>query len=207
MSRGKYIVIEGNDGTGKSTQVELLSKYLKKQNISTFTPHEPGGTPIADAIRLTIKDGTMHREPMTNLLLFTAARYEIWRHAEQKLEEGTWVISSRNYLSTLAYQGGGEGLDQAIIVDTTRQFIGESYLHPDYTIILSLPDDERYARIASAERNTSTVDTFEMRHSDFQERINATYIALAETHGFNVLDASQSVDDVQRAIRTSLQLS
>ena len=105
MERGKYIVIEGHDGTGKSTQAERIRDRLQKEGIDSVEFHEPAGVPIADAIRTVIKDGSLERDGETNLLLFTAARHEIWKHAEKELALGKWVVSARNYYSSLAYQG------------------------------------------------------------------------------------------------------
>lgn len=101
--RGKYIVIEGQDATGKSTQVERLRQRLQQDNIDSIEFHEPGGTDMADAIRLVIKNGDLTRTPETNLLLFTAARVEIWQDALQALALGKWVfqpvISTRQSLT------------------------------------------------------------------------------------------------------------
>ena len=200
---GKYIVIEGNDGTGKSTQVELLSSYLREQGIDTFVTHEPAGTPIADAIRTVIKDGNLERDPITNLLLFTAARHENWRIASKRLDEGAWVISARNYLSTEVYQGIGEGLGTELIHEVTRQFTDERYMKPDDTFILTLSDEERATRI-QLRGPLDTPDTFESRDRQFQESLNQGYVTLGERYGFEMVDAGQSIEAVQSRIRSSL---
>ncbi len=202
---GKYIVIEGNDGTGKSTQVELLSDYLRAQGIRTFVTHEPAGTPIADAIRTVIKDGELERDATTNLLLFTAARHENWRIARQELDTGAWVISARNYLSTEVYQGIGEGLDVGLIHDVTRQFTDERYMSPDHTFVLALSDDERESRIANR-GPLETRDTFESRDREFQSKLNQGYATLADKYGFTTIDAGEPVETIQSDIRSYLKL-
>src|SRR5680860_1336148 len=106
MKTGKYVVIEGHDGTGKSTQVSLIRQRLLQHDVESIEFHEPAGSPIADAIRNVIKDGNLERDATTNLFLFSAARHEIWKtQALPALELGKWVIASRNYYSSLAYQG------------------------------------------------------------------------------------------------------
>lgn len=202
--RGKYLVIEGNDGTGKSTQVELLAQWLEEEkHIATFTTHEPAGTTIADAIRDVIKNGNFERDGETNLLLFTAARHDIWKRVERELKMGKWVISARNYISTLVYQGYGEGVSLDKIHQTTLDFTSEAYINPDFTCVLSLPHDERARRIA--ERGIlDDKDTFESRGREFQEKLNQGYEEVARTYGFPILDASKSVDEIQAEIRNLL---
>lgn len=202
---GKYIVIEGNDGTGKSTQVELLSEYLNSRGIETVTMHEPAGTPIADTIRTVIKNGELERDARTNLLLFTAARHENWRSASQALKVGKWVISARNYLSTEVYQGYGEGLDITEIHALTKEYTDERYMRPDFTFVLTLTDEERTRRIA--ERGVlEAKDTFESRDREFQERLNHGYVELAARYDFPTLDASRPIDDIQTEIRNLIKL-
>ncbi|MDX2776013.1 dTMP kinase [Streptomyces caniscabiei] len=196
MAKGKYIVIEGHDGTGKSTQVGLLRDRLSEQGIGSIEFHEPQGTPIADAIRTIIKNGTLPRDSLTNLLLFTAARHEIWKEAQKALNRGIWVIAARNYYSTLAYQGHGEGLDQDLILSVTTQFTDATYIHPDLAIILTLDDDmERERRIG--ERGTlQTPDTFEARDAVFQTAVKNGYLAIAKEHGLPTISAAQPVADI-----------
>lgn len=206
MAAGKYIVIEGNDGTGKSTQVELLAAYLKGQGHSVFVPQEPAGTSIADEIRKVIVNGDLPRDGITNVLLFTAARRSIWQMIEPKLAEGTWVVASRNYLSTLAYQGYGEGVDKDLIIQTTATYIGEGYVRPDYTIVLTLTDKtEREKRIAKR-GVLEKLDTFESRDKAFQDTVNDAYLTIADRYGLPTIDAQQSIDDIQAKIRALLAI-
>lgn len=206
MSRGKYIVIEGNDGTGKSTQVELLSAYLNQQGIETFVAHEPGGTPIADEIRTIIKNGELDRSPETNLLLFTAARHEIWKVARQKLEQGAWVLSARNYFSTIAFQGYGEGLSIELIKKTTRQFTDDLYMTPDRTILLTLQKEEREKRIHQR-GELAVKDTFESKNSEFQLRLEQGYKTLANKHELITIDGSASVQSIHKRIIETLDFA
>ena len=197
MSRGKYIVIEGGDGTGKTTQADLLQHYLESQGKKVIHLKEPGGSPIAEAIRSVILDGTLPRTPMTNILLFTANRHELWHDKiKPALDAGTWVIATRNYWSTLVYQGIGEGMDQSVIDAITATFTDPQYMKPDYGIILSI-DDVSVSKSRVAERGPlEKPDPFEIRELEFHEKIRAGYLAIAKAYSLPVISASQSIDEV-----------
>ena len=200
---GKYVVIEGHDGTGKSTQVVRVRERLLELGVESIEFHEPEGSPIADEIRTVIKNSTLPRDGTTNLLLFSAARHDIWfSRALPALAEGQWVIASRNYYSTLAYQGYGEGLDTELISTTTRIATDDQYLKPDIAIILDLEDEtERKARI-SARGELENPDTFESKGDDFQSRVKQGYLEIAKSHSIPVISASQSIDAVHEDIWT-----
>jgi dTMP kinase len=196
---GKYVVIEGNDGTGKSTQVGLMRERLAAHGIESVEFHEPAGTPIADEIRTILKNGELERDGETDLLLFTAARHEIWKTAHAKLKLGIWVVAARNYYSSLAYQGYGKGVPVNLITETTRQFTDEQYMNPDLALILAVDDQTREERIANR-GSLEKPDAFESLGDDFQARLNSGYLRVAETHGLTIIDASQSPEDVSNDI-------
>ena len=200
--RGFYIVGEGNDGTGKSTQIELLAKYIEKEfGLEVLVINEPGGTPIAEEIRHIIKNGSLERSAVTNLLLFTVCRYEVWfKEALPVLSRGGVVLSARNYLSSVVYQGLAEGLGSDYVRQVTAAFMDRRYMEPDLTVILSLEDDTRRTRLnqRGAAKNP---DTFEIRDDDFQEKINQGYAGLVESDGFAEVDASRTIEQVQRSLR------
>lgn len=196
MARGKYIVIEGHDGTGKSTQVGLLRDHLSEQGIGSIEFHEPQGTPIADAIRTIIKNGTLPRDGLTNLLLFTAARHEIWKEAQKALDQGIWVVAARNYYSTLAYQGHGEGLDRELILSITKQFTNPTYIHPDLAVILTLDDETERERRIGERGILQTPDTFEARDNAFQIAVKNGYRAIAKEYDLPIISANQPVADI-----------
>ena len=204
---GKYIVIEGNDGTGKSTQVDLLASYFREQGKEVCVIEEPGSddpeksTQSANELRRLIKNGSLERAPEINLGLFSAARGELWREKiKPALERGAVVLSARNYYSSLAYQGRGEGVDEAEILRMTRVFTYERYMRPDVAIILTLNDEKRSERIGYR-GDLENPDTFESRGDDFQARVNRAYIEIAEQYGIATVDASGAVKEVQAAIR------
>ena len=155
MKKGKYIVIEGNDGTGKTTQVELLAEHFRKNGQAVQIVEEPGSdnptnsTPVANELRKAIKNGSLERSPEINVLLFSAARRELWqKKIAPALNKGKIVLSARNYFSTLAYQGQGEGIDSAEILRLTKLFTNERYMNPDILIVLVANHDTRKKRIA-----------------------------------------------------------
>ena len=208
MPRGKYIVIEGHDGTGKSTQVARLRKYLAARNIESIEFHEPEDTtlPITSELRSLIKNGTVARRAETNLLLFTAARHEIWHaSAELALANGTWIIASRSYLSTLVYQGYGEGLSLDLIRNTTETFTSKEYMQPDASIILTIDSETtRQSRISSRDSSVKA-DTFEQCDSSFQQRITNGYHELSTTLNIPTVSASGTKQAVHERIIAALQ--
>ena len=201
-SLGKYIVIEGNDGTGKSTQVAKLANYFRERGRTVCVVEEPGSddpeksTPIADELRKVIKNGDLARSAAVNVALFSAARRELWREKIQPaLERGEIVLSARNYISTLVYQGRGEGYDESEILRLTKLFTDERYLRPDIMIILSLSHDKREERIAMR-GELKTPDAFESRGQDFQEKVNNGYLKIAKDYDIPVVLADGNVEEV-----------
>ncbi len=199
--RGRSIVIEGNDGTGKSTQVELLAKRLAHDyGIESYVIHEPDGPAISAEIRKIIKNGSFERQPITNLLLFMASRYEQNYIGEnQHLSKGHWLLKARDRSSSEAYQGFGEGLSPELISQLHKLVMTPLYLHPDLKVILGLSDPERAARIA-ARGDIENPDTFEMRGQDFQDRVNNGYLEIARRDNLPYIDASQSIERIHEEI-------
>jgi dTMP kinase len=200
VTRGKYIVIEGHDGTGKSTQVGLIREKLTAKGINSIEFHEPQGSPIADEIRTVIKNGALERDGKTNLLLFTAARHEIWKYAQEELAKDTWVIAARNYFSTLAYQGYGEGLELELITSTTAQFTDELYMQPDLAVILMLEDQKERVKRISQRGALSTPDTFESRSEQFQSAVSMGYLDIAKEYRLPIISASQPKEAIAQQI-------
>ena len=201
-SLGKYIVIEGNDGTGKSTQVAKLANYFREHERTVCVVEEPGSddpeksTPIADELRKVIKNGDLARSAAVNVALFSAARRELWREKiRPALERGEIVLSARNYISTLVYQGRGEGYDESEILRLTKLFTDERYLRPDIMIILSLSHDRREERIAMR-GELKNPDTFESRGQDFQEKVDDGYLEIAKDYDIPVVLADGNVEEV-----------
>lgn len=203
---GAYIVIEGNDGTGKSTQVDMLAAWLRERGREVVVVEEPGSddaaktTPIANEYRRVLKDNRFKLDPEVNLLLFSAARRELWFHKiEPALQRGVVVLSSRSYVSTLVYQGYGEGVAEDTIISMTKRFTHERYMSPDFVVVLFANDQTRQQRIA--ERGTTeAVDSFESRDDAFQQKINDGYQIVAKTHNIPLILAERSPTDVHQQI-------
>ena len=200
-----YIVIEGQDGTGKSTQVELLKNHFTNQGKEVVTMEEPDGDlPQAHDLHDMILTRGYKLEPLTNVLLFTAARVELWKKiAEPVLKKGGVVISARNYWSTLAYQGYGEGVSRSKIIRITKELLPEKYVHPDYGFILTVPDKVRLERQKSRGKAT---ETFEKKPSEFQQKVNAAYPKIAKEFNLTIIDASDTIDKIFDLILSKLRI-
>lgn len=198
-----YIVIEGQDGTGKSTQARLLEEYFKKQGKEVVVMDEPDGDlPQAHDLHDMILTRGYNLEPLTNVLLFTAARVELWRKiAEPVLKRGGVVISARNYWSTLAYQGYGEGVSRSKIIKITKELLPEKYCHPDYGFILTVSDKVRSERQGARGKAT---ETFEAKPNEFQQRVNAAYPKIAKDFGLIMIDAAGTIEEVYKEIIKNL---
>ena len=202
-----YIVIEGQDGTGKSTQARLLQEYFEKQGKEVVVMDEPDGDlpqahEIHDLILVQGKDYGL--EPMTNVLLFTAARVELWKKiAEPELKRGGIVISARNYWSTLAYQGYGEGISRSKIIRITKDTLSSKYYRPDKSCILVVSDKVRLTRQSGRGKAT---ETFEAKADDFQQKVNYAYPKIAHDFNIPLIDASGTIEEVFKKIKKTLSI-
>ena len=198
-----YIVIEGQDGTGKSTQAELLKTYFEQKGKEVVMMEEPDGDlPQAHDLHDMILARGYNLEPLTNVLLFTAARIELWKKiAEPVLKRGGVVISARNYWSTIAYQGYGEGVSRSKIIRLTKDLLPERYVHPDHGYILTVSDQVRLERQKARGKAT---ETFEAKPSAFQQKVNAAYPKIAKEFGLNLIDASGTIEEIFEKIIKNL---
>ena len=198
-----YIVIEGQDGTGKSTQAELLKKHYEEQGKEVVMLEEPDGDlPQAHDLHDMILTRGYDLEPLTNVLLFTASRVELWKKiAEPVLRRNGIVISARNYWSTLAYQGYGEGVSRSKIIRITKELLPEKYINPDYSFILTVSDKVRLERQGVRGK---AKETFEKKSDDFQSRVNHAYPKIAREFNIPLIDASGTIKEVFQAIKSEL---
>ena len=183
-ARGRYVVLEGGEGVGKSTQAAALGERLAAAGISSVAIREPGGDPFAEAGRALLL-GDLSREPETEVLLFNALRAQVLiARVAPALARGDWVISDRNRLSTIAYQGYGHGLD----LDWTRSVCAAAadLCPPDLELVLHVDEATSIARRAAR----GVTDRFERLDADFHRRVIAGYLAEAEQAGLGVIDAT-----------------
>ena len=200
---GKFIVIEGLEGAGKTTAINTVARILKQHHIADlqFT-REPGGTPIAEALRNIIKNG-LDNEPLTDkaeLLMLYAARIQLVDNViKPALKMGKWVIGDRHDLSTQAYQGGGRQIDKIFIETLQAQVLGD--FKPDLTLYLDIAPELGLMRA----RSRGQLDRIEQQSLPFFERIRQRYLQLAERDNTIVtIDANKSIEEVTTQIETIL---
>jgi dTMP kinase len=200
--RGRFITLEGSEGSGKSTNLAFIHHYLQQSGIDVVLTREPGGTPLGEAIRELLLD---HRNNEmagdTELLLMFAARAQ---HLHElilpALEAGRWVLCDRFTDATYAYQGAGRGIAEERIALLEEWVQGE--LRPDLTLFLDLPVAQGLAR--AGER--SAPDRFEREQLDFFERVRQGYLeqAARAPQRYRIVDASQPLEAVQSSLRDLL---
>lgn len=194
--KGLFIVLEGGEGVGKTTNSEFIQEYLKQKSIAFQTSREPGGTALAEKIRALILD--KHSEDvsdMTELLLVFAARAQ---HLQEKvlpvMASGQWLLCDRFTDATYAYQGGGRKMDKALIKQLEQ--LVQKNLRPDLTIILDAPIEVGRARAEAR----AELDRLESEAAAFHQRVREAYLERAEQQPekYAVVNANQTLDLVQK---------
>lgn len=196
MQQGKYVVIEGTDGSGKSTIGAEVIKRLEAEGIAVWAAHEPGSTPIGEAIRTIVKDASLERSPLTELLLFTAARAELAELIKQKLEAGMWVVSSRNYLSSVVYQGAARGLGMDFVQKVCDDLLPDFYLKPDLTVIVDIDANLSIERRLARDGNKANRDAFESQDEAFQRKLVEAYRQVAAKYQLPLINGDNAVEQV-----------
>ncbi|MEQ8195692.1 MAG: dTMP kinase [Rhodospirillales bacterium] len=203
MGIGKFITLEGGEGTGKSTQIALLCEALVQAGIETVRTREPGGAPGAEAIRRLLVEGDTGKwDALTEALLHTAARHEhLCRTVNPALAAGKWVVSDRFADSTLAYQGYGHGLDHGVIKKLYELVVGD--FKPDLTIMLDIMVEHGLARAAG---RGDEEDRYERMDLGFHERVRQGFMNIAthEPGRCVVIDADRTVEAVHAEIKAAV---
>jgi len=202
MSTGKFIVIEGMEGAGKSSAITIIEAILKQQGIDYINTREPGGTPLAESLRDMVKSPD-HQEKLTvetELLLMYASRSQLLANKIlPALSAGTWVIGDRHDLSSRAYQGGGRGFDE-----TTMRTISDITLKgfsPDITLYLDIDPHIGLSRA----RARGELDRIELEQMDFFIRVHNKYQELAaQDDSIMTIDAAQTMAKVHQDIEQTI---
>lgn len=192
MKKRMFITIEGIEGVGKSTQMELLSSYLSSNNIKHVATREPGGLGVSEAIRDILLNQEM--SALTELLLYESARAEHFQKViAPALDSGKLVICDRFADSTVSYQGYGRGLDLELI-DRLNMIACENTL-PDKTFVLDMPVKEAFKRL---KKRGSKADRFERLDNEFYERVRTGYIELSKKYPERIMlvDAVKSIEQI-----------
>ncbi len=200
MSNGVFITFEGAEGCGKSTQVELLAQRLRVLGHRVRTVREPGGTPIGEEIRHTLKhsksNANMHSE--TELLLMNASRAQLVREVVRPaIQAGEIVVCDRFYDSTTAYQGYGRQLDLKMVKEVIDLAVGNT--RPDLTLLMMVSHDIGELRRAMRQSTLPFMrDRIEEGDKQFFDRVNEGFkaIAAAEPRRIRVVDGAEAVEVV-----------
>ena len=197
MDLGKFVVIEGLEGAGKSSVISAIKNKLEMHDIKNIQTREPGGTPLAESLRDAIKKHWQEQVTTeTELMLMYAARSQLLENViKPALQEGKWVIGDRHDLSSRAYQGGGRQVDPKLI-EGIRSITLKGF-SPELTLYLDVEPKVGLARA----RGRGELDRIEMSGLTFFERVRSAYLAAAETDpSIVVINAMQSMSDVQNDV-------
>lgn len=201
--KNKFITIEGLDGSGKTTTIFRIIKYLNNRGIvKILKTHEPGGTPIANVLRALIKYG-LKKEPIddiSELLMIYAARNQLLeRVIKPALSKGYWVIGDRYDLSSYAYQGGGRRIENSLLQILSD--VVTNNLCPDLTLYLDIDPKMSLSRI----KNRKNTDRIEHESLSFFYRVRARYRELVFSKNNTItIDANQPLEDMISSIYVHL---
>jgi dTMP kinase len=201
---GRFISLEGGEGVGKSTQVRRLAEALRGRGIEVVETREPGGSAGAEAIRRLLLEGAGDRwTAPTEALLFAAARADhVARTIKPAVAAGKWVLSDRYLDSSIAYQGGADGLGEDAI--RALHGIGSGGYLPDRTLLLALPAGDAVARAAARDRDGA--DRIGGREDAYHARVAESFdrLAAAEPDRFRRIDALGAPEAVTNRLITAI---
>ena len=197
--QGKFITLEGIEGSGKSTNLVTIKSILDQYKIDYVLTREPGGGPLGPHLRKLLLDKDQSISPSVEMLLMMADRRDhVDNLINPNLDKGIWVISDRYLDSTIAYQGGGRQLDIDLINSLSASL---KLPTPDFTLLFDLPVDVALERA----KERSELDRFEREPKDFHSRIRESYLELASTnHRIKTIDSSKDFESVSLQVEKYL---
>ncbi len=202
--KGLFITFEGTEGSGKSTQIQILTERLRSMGLKPIVLREPGGTPLGEEIRHTLKHSEANRgmTPEAELLLMNASRAQLVREViRPTLAAGGIVLCDRFYDSTTVYQGHGRGLDPRMVAAVIEVAVGAT--RPDLTLLLHVPLEVSEARRHSrSQAGAMARDRFEEAERDFFKRVEEGYLALAATvpNRIRSIEATEAIEPLAARI-------
>ena len=204
MDKGKFITIDGVEGSGKSTQIDLICSYLQRKGIDVVRTREPGGTDLGEKIRsllLDVDNKEMHSD--TELLLMFSSRNELIQNKIiPALNKGSWVVSDRFTDASFAYQGGGRMLDLNRISKLESWVLGE--FQPNLTLFLDVSVDVGMQRVEAR----AAKDRIELEERAFFERVRSVFIDRSKSYPerIKLIDASGSISEIHNNIKLFLDV-
>jgi len=204
MTQARFITLEGIEGAGKTTVADRITQSLRQRGLTVHATREPGGTRTAERIRALVLDrGEEHISATAEtLLMFGARQIHVDNLIRPALARGEWVLCDRFTDATHAYQGGGRGVDRALIDRIAQAVHGD--LMPDCTLLLDVPVRVGLERMQA---RRGAVDRFEVESAQFFDRVRTRYLELARAapKRFRIIDATQPLEQVCRSAVAALE--
>lgn len=201
--RGKFVTVEGQDGAGKTTNLDRIERIVSTSGYEVLKTREPGGTDLGNNIRrLVLHRKDLQINAMAELLLIFAARSQhLGEVIVPALDSGVWVICDRFTDATYAYQGGGRGVDVEVITELERRVQGD--LRPDLTLLFDV--DIPTGEMRSEGRGEQ--DRFESEEAAFKQRVRQVYLARArsEPQRIRIIDAARTLEEVEREVESVMR--
>lgn len=203
MSKGKFIVIEGMEGAGKSSAIAVVESILQKHNINFINTREPGGTPLAESLRNIVKSSDLNETltEETELFLMYASRSQLLTNKIiPAITQGVWVLADRHNMSSLAYQGGGRQF-----CEMTMKTISDITLKgfkPDITLYLDVEPKIGLARAKAR----GQLDRIELEKIDFFQRVHNQYKKIADSDNSVItINAANNITEVHSDISNVIE--
>lgn len=199
---GTFISFEGIDGSGKSTQLRLLAKYLEEAGCEVVLTREPGGTPVGIRLRGALLDAHEEVDPLTELLVFAADRAQhVRRVLRPAIEAGKVIFSDRYADATVAYQGAGRGFSPELIAEIIG--LATEGLKPDLTVLFDLSVEESTARTSRRSDGKHKGDRLDAESSDFHVRVRDAYLELAraEPERVKIVETNRPAEETHKRVK------